>query len=372
MKSVTLKMSRFPSSLDLVAKMLDRPKWRELLATTPDWRDLFSRAAGELKCDEVSLMAEVARRLKVPFVGRVRDLSIDQPSERELALGALPIRQGREVIGIVTIQPANIQYVDPDIRPEQVFLSSWGVLREGIAQYTTEKELLREKRAMMVLNSVIGQAEEYDSFKVVIGNSADSLEYSMVLPGGERASGMIMQEVKDEFIEFLEKQCRRGGVVMSETPVTICRADDGFHVDIGKGISKDREIWVIEDDSASRKVYEMYLKGRRIQVRGFRSAEVALRELRQSLVAPRVILTDEHLPKMKGSEFVRAVRDENMFSSISLIVYTSDFSLETRINALNAGAVACIDKGDDPEILFAHVEQALRGVFKGKNLSRSA
>lgn len=149
---------------------------------------------------------------------------------------------------------------------------------------------------------------------------------------------------------------------MSETPVTITRREGGFQIDIGKGISKEREIWVIEDDQTSKKVFEMYLKEKGIQVRGFRSAEIAMRELRQSLITPGVILTDEHLPRMRGSEFVRAVRGETMFLGISLIVYTSDYSLQTRVNALSAGAIACIDKADHPEILIAHVEQALGGI----------
>jgi two-component system chemotaxis response regulator CheY len=225
---------------------------------------------------------------------------------------------------------------------------------------------------MMVLNSVIGQAEEQDSFRVVIARNGESLEYRMVLQNGDLASGLIMPAVIEEFIEFLEKGCRGGGVVLSDTPVTICRFEDGFQIDIGKGISKEREIWVIEDDPASKRVLDLYLKGRGIQVRGFRSAEIALRELRQSLISPGVILTDEHLPKMQGSEFVRAVRNEAMFSGISLMVYTSDFSLQTRLNALGAGAIACISKGDDPEILLAHVEQALGSSVTGGTFLRSA
>jgi len=372
MKLFNWSVSRFPSSLDLVGKMVGKSKWRDLVVLTPDWRDLYASAASELKSDELSLMAEVARRSGVPFAGRVGDLSIEQPTEREIALGALPIRQGGEVIGVVTIQPANVKYINHEIRLEQVFLSSWGVLKDAILHYRSERDLVKEQRAIMVLNSVIGQAEEHDSFKVIIARTGESLEYRIVLRSGEVATGLIMPGVTEEFMEFLERRCRLGGVVMSETPVTICRHEDGFQIDIGKGISKEREIWVIEDDPSSRKVCEIYLKGRGIKVRGFRSAEVALRELRQSLIAPGVILTDEHLPKMKGSEFVRAVKSEGMFASISLIVYTSDYSLQTRLDALGAGAIACINKADEPEIIVAHVEQALGGVRAVDNFLRSA
>jgi CheY-like chemotaxis protein len=352
--------------------MVGKKRWRELAALTPDWRDLYGKAAQELNSDELSLMAEVARRMGIPFVGRVSELSLEKPTERDVALGVLPIRQGDQVIGIVTIQPSNVRYIDAKIGFERVFLSSWGVLQESLSHYMSEREGVREKRAMTVLNSVIGQAEEHDSFRVAIAKADDSLEYRMVLQNGELASGQIMPGVIEEFIDFLEKRCREGGVVMSDTPVTICRSPDGFQIDIGKGISREREIWVVEDDPSSKRVLELCLRGRGIQVRGFKSAEIALRELRQSLIAPGVILTDEHLPRMKGSEFVRAVRSEAMFSGISLMVYTSDFSMETRLNALGAGAVACIDKADDPGILLAHIEQALGALGTADNFLRSA
>jgi CheY-like chemotaxis protein len=316
-------------------------------------------------------MAEVARRIGIPFVGCVSELSIEQPTEREMALGVLPIRQGEQMVGIVTIQPANVKYIDASIGFERVFMSTWGVLQASLSQYTKEREGVREKRAMTVLNSVIGQAEEQDSFRVVIAKNGDTLEYRMVLRSGELASGLIMPGVIEEFIEFLEKRCREGGVVMSDTPVTICRKGDGFQIEIGKGISKEREIWIVEDDPSAKRVLDLYLRGQGIQVRGFKSAEIALRELRQSLIAPGVILTDEHLPRMSGSEFIRAVRNEAVFSGISLMVYTSDYSLETRLKALGAGAFACIDKADDPEILLAHVEQALGAVRPGDVFLRS-
>jgi len=368
---ITNYLGRFPSSLRAVERIVGSGKWRELMLTTPDWRDLYGKAAYELNLDELSLMAEVARRIGVPFVGRVSDIEIEKPTDRDIALGSLPIRRGDQVIGIITIEPTKARFVCPGLRFEQIFLSSWSLIKEKLSNNVIEKAVARDQRAMMVLNAVIGQAEEQDCFRVGIDWLGEDLQYSLPLRSGEQASGQIMSGVASEFVEFLEIKCREGGVVMSETPVTMSRSGTGFQIDIGKGISKEREIWVIEDDASCKRVLDIYLRGKGISVRGFKSAEIALRELRQSLLAPRVILTDEHLPRMKGSDFVRTIRSEPIFSGIDLIVYTSDYTVQTRINSIKAGAFVCLDKTEDPEILLAYLEQTLNKVQPGDAFLRS-
>jgi CheY-like chemotaxis protein len=352
-------ISPFPSTLKLTGRMVGRSKWNKLVAVTPDWRDLFNLAALELGSDELSLMAELARITKLPFIGSIKDLDIAKPGENELALGSVAIRQADRMIGLAAIEPARLGYFESKITRDQIFLTSWGLLKEKVALQTREDHDLREQQSILILNSLIGQAEEQESFKIEVSWQGERLEYHIQLKDGRIATGEILPEVARGFVNFLESQTLQDSFLVANTPIVVCRILNGFQLDIGKAVSSEREVWVVEDDSSFKRAIETYLVGRNIRVRAFKSAEIAIRELKQTSLMPRVIVTDEHLYRMRGSEFVAAMRKETVFHAIDFIGFTSDFTVETRLGFLNAGAIACIDKGDDLKILIAHLERSL-------------
>jgi CheY-like chemotaxis protein len=70
-----------------------------------------------------------------------------------------------------------------------------------------------------------------------------------------------------------------------------------------------------------------------------------------------LIITDYHMPQMKGSDLVEVIRAKR--GSLPLVVLTSDQQTETHVQMLSLGCDAVVNKGDDPRILFAWIFRLL-------------
>jgi PleD family two-component response regulator len=64
-----------------------------------------------------------------------------------------------------------------------------------------------------------------------------------------------------------------------------------------------------------------------------------------SLRKPKLIILDLKMPLMDGMTILRAVRSDPQFKRVPILIYTSDFSEESRALAINAGAQDFIVKG---------------------------
>lgn len=94
-------------------------------------------------------------------------------------------------------------------------------------------------------------------------------------------------------------------------------------------------ILVVDDDSRVRWTVERQLKTVRAEVVIVESADEALRQLRTKEVS--VLLTDQRMPGMSGTELLSVVREE--FPKVVRIMMTGDNDLHTAVGAINAGEV---------------------------------
>lgn len=80
-----------------------------------------------------------------------------------------------------------------------------------------------------------------------------------------------------------------------------------------------------------------------------------------SQMAPDAIITDINMPRMDGFEFIEAVRKQDAYQGIPILVLTTESAQEMKLRARQAGATGWIVKPFDPAKLVG----ALRMVTGG-------
>ena len=83
---------------------------------------------------------------------------------------------------------------------------------------------------------------------------------------------------------------------------------------------------------------------------------------------PDIVVSDQMMPEMTGTEMLQEMRNDFRISHIPVIILTAKNNDESRINAINMGANAYITKPFNKEYLIACIEQLLsdRKVFREK------
>ena len=83
---------------------------------------------------------------------------------------------------------------------------------------------------------------------------------------------------------------------------------------------------------------------------------------------PDIVVTDQMMPEMTGTEMLQKMRNDFQISHIPVIILTAKNDDEAKINAINMGANAYITKPFNKEYLVARIEQLLsdRKVFRDK------
>jgi len=86
------------------------------------------------------------------------------------------------------------------------------------------------------------------------------------------------------------------------------------------------------------------------------------------LYHPDIVVTDQMMPEMSGTEMLQQVRNDFKISHIPVIILTAKHNEEAKIKAISMGANAYITKPFSKEYLIARIEQLLgdRKVFREK------
>ena len=97
-----------------------------------------------------------------------------------------------------------------------------------------------------------------------------------------------------------------------------------------------------------------------------RNGEEGLKKV--NLYHPDIVVTDQMMPKMTGTEMLQQIRNDFQISHIPVIILTAKNDDEEKIKAISMGANAYITKPFNKEYLIARIEQLLsdRKVFRDK------
>lgn len=120
-------------------------------------------------------------------------------------------------------------------------------------------------------------------------------------------------------------------------------------------IPNSADVFVVEDDAATRDALTRLLRIEGLKVRAYESAEAFLGEYDRSLAG--CLLADVRLPGISGIELMhRLVREE---SALAVVIVTGHGDVPLAVSAVKAGALDFIEKPFDPKILVASILKAL-------------
>jgi CheY-like chemotaxis protein len=118
-----------------------------------------------------------------------------------------------------------------------------------------------------------------------------------------------------------------------------------------------KKILILEDDSESRLLYEEILNGENFTTVGAQDGRAALESLDSEKELPDIILMDLTFPLMTAEEFVSAVRSNQRYKDIPLLVISGHVDTEERALALKANGF--LKKPFDIDQLIDSINKAL-------------
>jgi len=113
---------------------------------------------------------------------------------------------------------------------------------------------------------------------------------------------------------------------------------------------------VVEDSKTIRMILCEYLRKLNIQVVEAANGREALERLKE-MSPPDLVLVDWNMPVMSGIDFIRAVRELNIYDPLPLIMVTTNSESEHVGIAMEAGANLYIQKPCTLDTLREKIEQ---------------
>jgi len=116
-------------------------------------------------------------------------------------------------------------------------------------------------------------------------------------------------------------------------------------------------VLVLDDEESARESMREALESGGYEVVTSSTAPEALEA--QRAFDPDVIVSDVNMPGMTGIAMVRALRAEPLMAEVRVLMLTSEASIETETEGLEAGADDYILKPVEPRRLAARVQSLL-------------
>ncbi|MES3037667.1 MAG: sigma-54 dependent transcriptional regulator [Bdellovibrionota bacterium] len=114
---------------------------------------------------------------------------------------------------------------------------------------------------------------------------------------------------------------------------------------------------MIEDDKDLLEMAEAFFRPKGYQVVVYEDSNLALKDLEKKKVQCDVIVTDLNMPNLTGIEFTKACKDSGIATPI--IIMTANKSIETALEAIQAGAYDFVVKPLNFIQLLVAIERAL-------------
>src|SRR5262249_19270360 len=122
----------------------------------------------------------------------------------------------------------------------------------------------------------------------------------------------------------------------------------------------EADILVVDDSAAMRKILQRVLRQTAIRIRAVHEAsdgQEALELIKNHPVD--VIFTDINMPKMDGFQFLTALKNEEQWRNIPVLVVTTEGSEAMVGEAIRLGAVGYVRKPFTPEQIQAKLSGVL-------------
>ena len=120
------------------------------------------------------------------------------------------------------------------------------------------------------------------------------------------------------------------------------------------------KILSVDDSSTMRKIVGSVVKALNYDFLEASDGNEALDVLTREYESVKMILLDWNMPGMNGIDFLQAVKKNNVFRSIPVIMVTTQGEKNSIVKAVQAGAVNYILKPFTPEDLIKKIMQCVK------------
>ena len=121
------------------------------------------------------------------------------------------------------------------------------------------------------------------------------------------------------------------------------------------------KILVVEDQPNAREIYTMLLNLEGYKVIHAKNGKVGDKKAKEK--RPDLIFTDLNMPKMNGYECLNAIKKENKFSHIPIIIFTTSKFEAERIHSMNMDSTFFLSKPGDYALLKAELTKILNKII---------
>ncbi len=118
-----------------------------------------------------------------------------------------------------------------------------------------------------------------------------------------------------------------------------------------------RRILLVEDNNDARTLFTLILEMEGYEVIAFEDGQIAYEQFRPH--SPDLLITDLSLPKMDGFALIQAIRKEEGFSQLPVILITA-YGMGRLKNLRPLGVNCVLEKPLDPTVLT----ETVQGIFQ--------
>jgi CheY-like chemotaxis protein len=404
----------YPAVADSLRSILGIKVWEGIKRRTPDRRQIMGEAATVKGVSEEDLIKLVAESLDMPVFFRPKPTDVDflpdgiiLPDLRRA--GILPIIAQGIVTGVVCVDPAELNLMPQLYAGSNIYLSSWQAI---LASLDESEQLYREKKSqealekraqeVLIYRKVIGrlaeQARELHSQQISLTSDVETLAYSFRDETGGTWSGNIDVKVAGQLACYLEESIAEGRTTIEavdfngqslalDLGVEHGRILLSFPPNLSEEFSitqektkvmqfprlvkheeielmtifsngEEADVLLVEDNPTFALVLKKFLAKQGMQIEICHSIDAAISSLKErKSKLPDLILSDLHMPGINGLEFIRRLKQDQIFKQIPIVALTSDESPETELSLLGVGADAFVTK--NPRILCLHAKRLI-------------
>ena len=126
-------------------------------------------------------------------------------------------------------------------------------------------------------------------------------------------------------------------------------------------MAPEKNVYILDDDEASRNSIATLLSSAGFRTRSFASANQFLREV--ASLAPGCLISDLRMPDMDGITLLQQLM--TMKLNIRVVLITGHGDIKTAVRAIKSGAADFVEKPYDDETILAAVRKAQEELERG-------
>lgn len=116
-----------------------------------------------------------------------------------------------------------------------------------------------------------------------------------------------------------------------------------------------KRILTVDDSASMRMLLKASLTAQGFQIETANDGQHGLDRMHE--VKPDLLITDINMPVMDGFELIEAVRSDNSFRGVPILVLSTEFSEDKKARARSAGATGWITKPFDATKLASAIRK---------------